>query len=70
MSLWALFRGIQDFLDIQVQKAQRGTLESLVPSEVEAYVVLKETLVFQDAEVWLVQNAEFNYLQNIWMLYF
>lgn len=40
---------------------------SLVHQEAEAFMVLKDTLVLRDAEVWLVQNEEFNQLLlNIW----
>lgn len=42
-------------------------MESLAPQEAGALVVLKDTLVLQDAEVWLVQNEDFNQLLlNIW----
>lgn len=60
MSFWALHRGIQDFLDFQVQRGQQESLGSLVPQEAEAFMVPKDTLVLRDAEVWLVQNEEFN----------
>lgn len=33
---------------------------SLVHQEAEAFMVPKDTLVLRDAEVWLVQNEEFN----------
>lgn len=60
MSPRALCREIQDFLDVQVQRGQQGSLESLVPQEAEAYVALEATLVLQDAEVWLVQHAVYS----------
>lgn len=48
-----------------MQREQQESLESPVPQEAEAFVVLKDILVLWDAEVCLVQNSEFNQLQNI-----
>lgn len=67
LSFWALRRGIQDFQDFQEQRGQQEILESPVPQEAGASVALKDKLVLQDAEVWLVQNEEFHQLLlNIW----